>query len=112
MAKLLKPHDIKVYSSITDKLRYKLCKLKDVRKPQDKKKNVYKIKCNTCNAVYVGETRRTANQRMGEHWRAVEKKDEMSHIYKHYRETRRHSFNFEDDQVLATKKNGIILENF
>ena len=41
---------------------------------------------------------------MGEQRRAVEKKDERSHIHKHYRETRGYRFNFEDVQELATEK--------
>ena len=61
-------------------------------------------KNNGCNAVYVGETGRTTKQRKGEHRKAVDKKDERSHIFKHYRETGGHSFNFEDEQVLAAEK--------
>ena len=34
---------------------------------------VYNIKCNICDAIYVGEERRTAKQIMGEHQRAEEK---------------------------------------
>ena len=104
VTKILKPYDVKVFSKISNKLRYKVCKLKDLRKPQDKKNDVYKIKCNDCDAVYIGETGRTAKQRMEVHQTAVEKREERSHIYKHYRDTQGHRFNFNDVQILATEK--------
>ena len=60
VTKLLKLHDIKVLSKITNNLRYKICMLKDVWKPQDKKNVVYEINCNDYNASYIGEIGRTA----------------------------------------------------
>jgi hypothetical protein len=35
-----------------------MCKLKDKRQTEDQAGVVYKIDCNDCNAVYVGETGR------------------------------------------------------
>jgi len=103
VAKIMKPYNIKVFSKISNKLRSKICKLKDIKKTHDKKNVVYKIKCEECKAVYVGETGRTTKQRMAEHRAAVEKRDKRSHIYKHYMETRGHRFNFEDVEILATE---------
>ena len=40
---------------------------------------------------------------LGEHRKTMEKKVEKSHMYKHYRKTSGHRFNFEDVQVLATE---------
>ena len=50
--------------------------MKNIQKPQDKNKVVYKIKFIDCKATYVGETGITAKQRMGEHRKAVEKREE------------------------------------
>ena len=50
--------------------------MKNVRKQRDKKIFVFKIKYDACDAIYVGEHGRTAKQRMREHQRAVESREE------------------------------------
>ena len=69
--------------------------------PQDKKNVVLKIKCIDCDVVHVGETVRTAKQRMEEHQSAVEKREERIHVYQQYRDTQGHRFNFSDVKILA-----------
>ena len=72
----------------------KVCKMKDKRNPEGKKV-VYENNCNECSAVYVGE-RRTAGQRKSELQTVTEKRDYISHMYKHHMETRRLNFNSDE----------------
>ena len=55
---------------------------------------IYKIDCNNCDAVYIGEISKIVGDRIKEHQNCVRRKYENSLIYKHV-EDFRHSFNFE-----------------
>ena len=105
VSKLLKPHNLNVYSKNSNSLRNRMCKLKDKRNPEDKKFVVYELECEEdhCNAKYIGESGRTAGIRMMEHKKAVENKEERSHIFQHYRESKGHRFNFSRCKILATE---------
>ncbi len=59
---------------------------------------VYYLKCNNCDANYIGETSRTVGVRMKEHATT----DKASVVNQHLRDNPGHVFNFEDVQILDT----------
>ena len=74
---------------ITNKMRNKVCKLKNKRNIQKKKSVLFQINCNECCVVSIRETKRTTWQRMSKHHTAVEKRDKTSHIDKNSIELKR-----------------------
>ena len=56
--------------------------LKDIIRNESLSNVVYKFKCASCNACYIGETSRRLSDRIKEHF----KTDKTSHIYKHLHE--------------------------
>ena len=62
-------------------------KHKDHRKPLDSNNVIYKIPCQDCEQVYIGETSKTANTRITEHKNAIRREDSRSlpatHVINH-----------------------------
>ena len=77
--------------------------MKDKRTPLETNEAIYKIDCNNCDAVYIGETSKIVGDRIKEHQNCVRRKYENSLIYKHV-EDFRHSFNFENTKILQQSK--------
>ena len=65
---------------------------------------VYKIDCNDCEAVYVGETGRQLKVRVNEHKEDVRKQKMLSNVYMHSRDNN-HSFDFNNVNVLDRHSN-------
>ena len=62
---------------------------------------VFKIKCEECDAVYVGETERSLKARFSEHWRPSSTTTEVSkHIHLDHP---RDSVEFENTEILTTE---------
>ena len=62
---------------------------------------VYKIKCEECEATYVGETERSLKSRFNEHWRPSSTTSEVSkHIHIEHPE---HSVELENTEILTTE---------
>ena len=75
--KFCKPIDIKfVYSTLKIE---NLFNVKDPLPDRLRTRIVYKFSCSSCNACYVGETRRHFSTRVHEHLSS----DRSSHVYKH-----------------------------
>ena len=62
-----------------------------------------KLNCQKCEAIYVGESGRYANQKMIELGFAVEKRYERIHLSKLQSATIGHVFKFEKVEVVATE---------
>ena len=58
VARILKQFNIHLSHRPSCKIRNKLCNFKDSREPPYQAGVVYKINCNDCDAVYIGETGR------------------------------------------------------
>ena len=71
-----------------------------MRPDSDKCGVIYKIKCNECNHVYIGETGKELYNPVSEHKFALCRGDNLSAIYHHISETG-HSMNWDDTEVLA-----------
>ena len=76
-----------MFSRTTNRPSSHISKLKDRRRPEDKKNVVYKTSCNICSFVYIGESGQSAKQQMVEHKTAVKIKEENSHIHRNNRGT-------------------------
>ena len=98
--KILQRYGYKLGHHLTHTLESKLSKLKDMRPDSDKCGVIYKIKCNECNHVYIGETGKELYKRVSEHKLAVRRGDNLSAIYHHISETG-HSMNWDHTEVLA-----------
>ena len=96
--KILQRYGYKLGHHLTHTLESKLSKLKDMRPDSDKCGVIYKIKCNECNHVYIGETGKELYKRVSEHKLAVRRGDNLSAIYHHISG---HSMNWDHTEVLA-----------
>ncbi|CAH8631966.1 unnamed protein product [Schistosoma mattheei] len=65
--RILIRQNIRVFFRTNNTLRSKLVRIKDPIHKDDQQNCVYEIKCNDCNATYVGETSRQLNVRVKEH---------------------------------------------
>ena len=90
---------IKCSSELTFKVLYKYCRIGNRLRFKDKqtiKSNcVYRVKCMSCDASYIGETCRNVNTRMREHSTCKD-----SAVFDHTRETG-HEFNLKDPEILC-----------
>ena len=66
---------------------------------------VYFLKCNDCDASYIGKSTRICNKRMAEH----NGEDKKSHVYLH-QINENHDFDFENVKILDRASNGKKLE--
>ena len=100
-------HDIHCTFYTPDTLRKLLSKPKD-EIPKDKECNVvYRIPCADCNAVYIGETKRTLIQRTREHARAVSNGDvDKNEIADHCWENN-HRFDWERKAIIDRELNSV-----
>ena len=83
-------------------LRSILTRVKDPQKTKDKGV-VYRIPCGECSEVYIGETGRPLKMRIGEHRRAVEKKD-MKNANAVHSEILNHRINWEESTVVEREE--------
>ena len=86
-ARLFREGNVFVGHKPSNTLRNILCKVKDSRPKEDSKGCVYSVQCNVCPASYVGESKRKLSTRIAEHRRAVNREDQLSHIYQHQSQT-------------------------
>ena len=89
-------------------------KIKDLlikNAPLDNQGVIYKINCISCDKFYVGSTGRILNDRIKEHSKAIQYKQQNSAIFNHYLDTG-HRFNFNNVEILKKcpfyKKRNII----
>ena len=103
VSKLLKKHNINVYSKNSNSLRDRMCKFEDKKNPKHKKFVVYELKCieEHCNVKYNGESGRTAGLGMMAHMKTV--KNEEATFSNITENQRGHRFNFNRCKILATK---------
>ena len=78
-------------------LRQSLVHPKDKDEDQDKAGVVYKIKCNDCDAAYVGHTGRHLRERMKEHRRAFEKGNSLESGVAEHAMTSGHSIDWKPE---------------
>ena len=87
VARIFKPHGIKIGHKPTNTIKTQLFNAKDKRPTLEKTGAIYKIKCSNCNIEYIGETGGELSKRIHEHKNAVQRKDPLSAIYNHINTT-------------------------
>ena len=81
--------------------------LADVTKKFIQSKVVYQIPCNDCEAVYIGETKRTLVQRVQEHKRVVRNADTSKNETADHSWTKDHQFNYNEKKIIDQEKGWI-----
>lgn len=97
--------DISLIPKKGKNLRGQLCKLQAKSDVEETSNVVYKIKCKTCNKVYIGETCQKYCDRRYQHQRCVINKDERNGIYIHLKENRRHKIDWDSVEFLDKEEN-------
>ena len=104
VAIILKQFHIHLSHRPSFKIKNKLCNFKDIREPPYQAGVIYKMCCNNCDAVYIGETGRLLKDRTEEHRKDVVKSKVTSNVYLHVLSTGQ-SFNFNDASVIGKSNN-------
>ena len=100
----LNKHNIKATFYTQTTLRNLLPKSKDPIPKEDWNNAVYQLNCKDCEAVYVGEIKRTLNIRAEEHITAIKSASKRSHTAE-YCWKYNHDFDWEHKKVLDFEKN-------
>ena len=105
LKRALNKHNIKATFYTQTTLRSLLSKPKDPIPKEAMNNAVYQLNCKDCEAVYVGETKRTLYIRAKEHITdiksASERNDTAEHCWKY-----NHDFDWKHKEVLDFEKNG------
>ena len=100
LRRIFSSHNIKCAFYSNNTLRKSLSKPKD-KVPLDKQNNiVYQIPCNDCPATYIGESKRTFDQRSKEHKRAVKNGDTEKNEIADHCWSQNHSMNWENRKII------------
>jgi hypothetical protein len=92
----LKPYDLQVAHKNSNNLKCLFTPLKDKIEPKKETHTVYKIPCNNCEGVYIGQTKQYLEKRIQAHKYA---KTSTTALNKHTQNTG-HSFNFNKTSIL------------
>ena len=98
---VLGKYGIPTYFKPTNTLPQLLVKSKDPIDKENVVGHVYKIKCEECEATYIGETERSLKARFGEHWRPSSTTLEVAkHIHTDQPE---HTVELDNTEILTTE---------
>ena len=104
LKRALNKHNIKATFYTQTTLRSLLSKPKDPIPKEDRNNAIYQLNCKDCEAVYVGETKRTLNIRAEEHIKAIKPASKKSHTAEHCWKYN-HDFDWKHKKVLDLEKN-------
>ena len=88
ITRILQPYNIRVAHKPITTLRSLLTNVKDRDIPEDRQREVYKIKCCNCQATYIGETGRNLGTRLTEHKQGTRNSDVNNHIAEQHLQTK------------------------
>jgi hypothetical protein len=101
LQKKLKKLNVGFVPKIGTTIRSLVCKPKD-KTPKEKIKNVvYKIPCQTCGMLYIGETSQRIEERKKQHMLDVDNRNSENGIFDHLKETKEHSIAWENMEVVT-----------
>ncbi|XP_078614276.1 uncharacterized protein LOC144883555 [Branchiostoma floridae x Branchiostoma japonicum] len=81
-------HNVSLYSKPGYTLRNALVRPKDPLLPSEKCGVIYKVACEECGEVYVGETERSLGERTMEHQKSLDRLDSKSTLSQHHLQSR------------------------
>ncbi|XP_046492442.2 uncharacterized protein [Neodiprion pinetum] len=103
--RLFAKHNVKFVGKNSKDLQLVFDTGKD-RIPTGKRSNVvYKIPCNDCNQVYIGQTGRHLNTRIREHQRNVHEIEERHTALTKHSIDKQHTFNYDNTNILCEEHN-------
>lgn len=103
VARLLSEHGIRLAHRPSRTLRGILMQAKDRLTDDEVTGTIYSIPCGDCSSVYVGQTDRPLQTRIGEHQAAVRRKDPTSQVSEHA-ERYKHHFDFDRVRIVDREK--------
>ena len=104
LQRIFRTHNIKCRFRSTDTLRNILSHPKDKIATNDLNNVIYQIPCGDCDSVYIGETKRTFEQRVKEHMRAVRNGDVTKNEIADHCWTNDHKFDWENRKIIDKEK--------
>ena len=96
----LKNHNLILSSKPTTTLKSKLCNLKDKVKQIDQNNVIYRLDCNDCDEIYIGESNRNLSKRMYEHENNVRNHNQNSLVFQHVANSGNHKINWDNPKVI------------
>ena len=104
--KICSKHNINVvYSVINQKNSKLIIKGKDNLPKDDRINLVYKIECDNCPAVYVGQTKRKISSRIREHFNNISHRSQQISVVSEHRLEKNHDFRWNDVKILDNEPN-------
>ena len=106
MNRVLKKHDIVLSCKPSRTIKNQVCHVKDPI-PADETPNViYKLPCQDCNEVYIGETGRSLKTRKKEHQDRIVHRDANSQVYQHITQLPdAHTIAWNNASIIHTNRN-------
>jgi hypothetical protein len=95
--------------SSENKIKSRLCSNKD-RIDEEMRSGIYKVKCETCSFVYIGQTSRPKCVRCNDHKTALEKEDPNSAVAKHFMNNKNHILNIKNSELIKQTTNDRYLD--
>ena len=102
--RILKDHDIKLSNKASNTLFNKLSNVKQKRTKLEKTGAIYKINCNDCNNVYIGESGKQLRERVKQHEAAVRNNNISYQVVQHCNDNN-HTMDFNNIEILNQNKN-------
>ena len=88
---MLKSAEIESAFASGNKIKDRLCNNKD-KIEESQKSGIYRVKCESCNHIYVGQSRRAVRTRWKEHVSDVKNKNLNNAVALHYNQNNTHKF--------------------
>ena len=106
MKRILKSYDITTSFRNNCSLKQFIKLGKDAINACDQRNLVYKINCEICGKIYVGQTKRQLKIRCNEHINNIKLNSKYHNVItKHIIENRDHNFNWEKIQIIHKENN-------
>ena len=93
-------HQLRIAFSCNNKLNTFIKTGKDKLELEDSKDVVYRIDCQDCDALYIGQTKRKLKTRLKEHWSDINKKSGTPSVVSSHRLEYKHDFDWEHTMIL------------
>ena len=104
--KICSKRNINVVYSVKNQNNYKLIiKGKDNLPKNDRINLVYKIECDNCPTVYVGQTKRKISSRIREHFNNISHRSQQISVVSEHRLDKNHDFRWNDVKILDIEPN-------
>ena len=101
ISRVLAEFDIHAYFKPANTIRSMVSHPKDRVLLLNKSGVVYEVECDCCNALYVGETKRTLESRLDEHWKAVQRGEVNASALVEHAWNASHHVNWDSTEILG-----------